>query len=178
LKGVSFAATSNTPPNALGAGRFAADAFQREIQSVADKFQIIRIDGEDYRHRSAEYLFKPLANGTVLDPGKRTLDVNFDELLDFLSAIHQSRYAKIAEQMDAIVVREIYEIQNQFEGLRLVTFIDRCYEAGMSFAYTGIDPTGIFRRDHLEGAYQKKYLRARSRLFAMNARFIGTSAQL
>ena len=31
-KGTSFAATSNTPPNALGEGRFAADAFQREIQ--------------------------------------------------------------------------------------------------------------------------------------------------
>ena len=54
-KNVSFAATSNTPPNALGAGRFAAEGFQREISSVADRFKIMRIDGEDYRHRSANY---------------------------------------------------------------------------------------------------------------------------
>jgi hypothetical protein len=30
-KGTRFAATSNTPPNALGEGRFAASDFQREI---------------------------------------------------------------------------------------------------------------------------------------------------
>jgi len=170
-KGVSFAATSNTPPNALGAGRFAAEAFQREIQSVSDLFKIVQIDGEDYRHRSADYHFEPLSMSLDGESPKRVLRTSFSSLLDFLASIHQSRYAKVSEQFDCLVVEDIYEIQNQFEGLRFVTFIDRCYEAGISFAFTGIDPSLVFRADHLEGAYQKKYLRTKSRLFAMNSRF-------
>src|SRR3954471_8662013 len=50
--GSRIAATSNTPPNALGEGRFAASDFLREIHSMAASFQTIRIDGVDYRQRS------------------------------------------------------------------------------------------------------------------------------
>src|SRR5690606_2007038 len=52
--GTRIAATSNTPPNALGEGRFAAADFLREIQALADRFDIIRIDGLDYRRREIE----------------------------------------------------------------------------------------------------------------------------
>ena len=46
-----LAATSNTLPDALGEGRFAADDFLREIQAVSGHFEVLRVDGEDYRHR-------------------------------------------------------------------------------------------------------------------------------
>ncbi|MDO9063224.1 MAG: cell division protein ZapE, partial [Microbacterium sp.] len=49
--GTRFAATSNTPPNALGEGRFAAADFMREIRAMADRFEVLRIDGEDYLRR-------------------------------------------------------------------------------------------------------------------------------
>jgi cell division protein ZapE len=49
--GTRLAATSNTPPAALGEGRFAAADFLREITALADKYQTVRIDGEDYRKR-------------------------------------------------------------------------------------------------------------------------------
>ena len=49
--GVRVAATSNTLPDALGEGRFAADDFLREIQALAAQFDVVRIDGPDYRHR-------------------------------------------------------------------------------------------------------------------------------
>lgn len=52
--GAKIVATSNTPPNALGEGRFAAVDFLREIQSMSDRFLTIRIDGEDYRQRNIE----------------------------------------------------------------------------------------------------------------------------
>ena len=48
---VKLAATSNTLPDALGEGRFAADDFRREIQGLASRFEVVRIEGEDYRHR-------------------------------------------------------------------------------------------------------------------------------
>ena len=52
--GTRLAATSNTPPNALGEGRFAAQDFLREIHAMAASFQTMRIDGTDYRHRALD----------------------------------------------------------------------------------------------------------------------------
>ena len=52
--GTRLAATSNTPPNALGEGRFAAQDFLREIHAMAASFETIRIDGTDYRHRALD----------------------------------------------------------------------------------------------------------------------------
>jgi len=173
-KGVRFAATSNTPPAALGAGRFAADSFQREIQSVADKFEMIRIDGEDYRHRDPSFKFQ---ESTVDDLNQvRLADVvlqaTFTELLGFLGSIHQSRYAKVAEQFKTLILLDIQQITDQFEGMRFVSFIDRCYEAGIALRFTGADLSDVFRADHVAGAYQKKYLRCLSRLSAMVQREI------
>jgi len=169
-KGVRFAATSNTPPAALGEGRFAADNFQREIQSVADKFQMVRIDGDDYRHRDSTFEFTALTDEEVIryGPAERTsLLVDFEELLAFLGSIHQSRYAKVAEQFQALLIQNVRQINDQFEGIRLVSFIDRCYEAGVALAFTGSSLASLFREDHVQGAYRKKYLRAMSRLAAM-----------
>ena len=169
-KGVRFATTSNTPPAALGEGRFAADGFQREIQSVASKFVICRIDGEDYRHRKAEYDFRQIDDSRtqeLFDSSERVLVSKFSELLAFLSTIHQSKYAKVAEQIDSIVIEDVYQIDNQFEGLRFVSLIDRCYEAGIRVHFTGLLLSSVFREDHVQGAYRKKYLRSLSRLSAM-----------
>jgi cell division protein ZapE len=173
-KGVRFAATSNTPPAALGEGRFAADSFQREIQSVADKFQMVRIDGDDYRHRDANFEFTPVDASQITaieeDATHKTLAASFDELIAFLGSIHQSRYAKVSEQFDRVLITDVRLINDQFEGIRFVSFIDRCYEAGVSVAYTGLELGSIFRQDHVEGAYRKKYLRCLSRLAAMCSR--------
>jgi cell division protein ZapE len=173
-KGVRFAATSNTPPAALGEGRFAADSFQREIQSVADKFQMVRIDGDDYRHRDATFEFTPIKESDLTEIAsksvKKTLVTSFDELLTFLGSIHQSRYAKVSEQFKHIIITDTRIIQDQFEGIRFVSFIDRCYEAGISLAFTGVDLGKLFREDHVSGAYRKKYLRCLSRLAAMCSR--------
>lgn len=173
-KGVRFAATSNTPPAALGEGRFAADSFQREIQSVADKFQMVRIDGDDYRHRDANFEFTPVDASQISaiqeDATQKTLAASFDELVAFLGSIHQSRYAKVSEQFDRVLITDVRLINDQFEGIRFVSFIDRCYEAGVSLAYTGLELGSIFRQDHVEGAYRKKYLRCLSRLAAMCSR--------
>jgi cell division protein ZapE len=172
-KGVRFAATSNTPPAALGEGRFAADSFQREIQSVADKFEMRRIDGDDYRHRDSTFEFKEIAPeqaSQFATNRERVLVVEFEELLSFLGSIHQSRYAKVAKQFDSVLIRHVRQIDDQFEGIRLVSFIDRCYEAGVALAFTGTSLASLFRADHVQGAYRKKYLRCLSRLAAMCSR--------
>lgn len=172
--GVCFAATSNTPPNALGEGRFAADVFQREIQSVAGRFDIVRIDGEDYRHRGLELDFNETDPTDLEELGnsssKRLILSSLADLLGFLGSLHQSKFTKLAEQFDVIFISDVKTINDQFEGVRLVSFIDRCYEAGTAMRFSGENLRHIFREDHLQGAYQKKYRRALSRMAAMCSR--------
>ena len=61
-RGVSIAATSNTLPEQLGEGRFAAQDFLREINTLAAIFTTVRIDGPDYRHRDLPPAPEPLSD--------------------------------------------------------------------------------------------------------------------
>ncbi len=63
--GVALAATSNTLPGALGEGRFAAEDFLREIQALSARFDVLTVDGEDYRHRGLAPSPPPLADDEV-----------------------------------------------------------------------------------------------------------------
>ena len=64
-RGVSVAATSNTLPEQLGEGRFAAQDFLREINTLAAIFTTVRIEGPDYRHRDLPPAPEPLTDDEV-----------------------------------------------------------------------------------------------------------------
>ena len=174
LKGVKFAATSNTPPNALGQGRFAAADFAREISAMADRFQIITIDGEDYRHRpvdnsptslSAEELEAWLGQQ---DAKKRSSTVDdFATLLKHLATIHPSKYLQLLAGLDNVVLQEVHLLYDQVAALRFVALVDRMYESQIALRNSGHSLTSVFSDEMLGGAYKKKYLRAVSRLGAM-----------
>lgn len=171
-RGIRFAATSNTPPNALGEGRFAAADFQREIHGIADQFQMVRIDGEDHRHRpvtteakvfSEDELFDWLA---LADERSVALD-DFDQLLKHLATIHPSRYGRLLEGISRLGLLDCHELTDQVDALRFVAFVDRAYEAQLQLRGTGTALTTLFSAEYLSGGYRKKYLRAVSRLGAM-----------
>jgi cell division protein ZapE len=171
-KGVKFAATSNTPPNALGEGRFAAADFQREIHGIADQFEMLRIDGEDHRHRpvdvaaveTTELEFESWLAG--LDARHTAVD-GFDQLLQHLGTIHPSRYGRLLESIENLGLENCHVLDSQVDALRFVAFVDRAYEAQLQIRATGAPLTKIFSPEYLSGGYRKKYLRAVSRLGAM-----------
>ncbi len=174
--GSKFIATSNTPPNALGEGRFAAADFMREIQAMSDRFETIRIDGVDYRQRALEgdaislsedaYRF---ALADVAASGQRMTDDDFDSLLGHLATVHPSSYAGLIQGAQSIGIRDVHEITDQSAALRFVAFIDRVYDAQVPVRATGTSLTKIFGGGMLEGGYQKKYLRCMSRLNALTS---------
>jgi len=169
--GTKIAATSNTPPNALGEGRFAAQDFLREIDSLAAKFETIRIDGLDYRRRDtgAHAVAVNDAAATVAAlSGVVTLD-SFDELLRHLSGVHPSRYVKLIEGVDAIAITDVHPFSHQTDALRFVAFVDRLYDAQVSIYAEGTPLDAVFPEDMLAGGYRKKYLRAVSRLIALTS---------
>src|SRR5262249_3066248 len=65
-RGVSVAATSNTLPEQLGEGRFAAQDFLREINTLASIFTTVRIEGPDYRQRGLPPAPQPESDDEVV----------------------------------------------------------------------------------------------------------------
>ncbi|MGO2663716.1 cell division protein ZapE [Mycetocola reblochoni] len=171
--GTRVAATSNTPPNALGEGRFAAADFLREIQAMSDSFHTIRIDGVDYRRRSieghalstpdADY---PSALRRAAGEGGTASDDDFDALMDHLARVHPSAFADLVSGVSAVGIRGVHPLHDQTQALRLVALIDRIYDAQLPIVATGDPLDTVFGEDMLAGGYRKKYLRCISRMLA------------
>jgi cell division protein ZapE len=170
--GTRLAATSNTPPNALGEGRFAAQDFLREIHAMASSFQTIRIDGTDYRHRAvdghAAVLSEPEYETAIADAAARGLvsDDRFSDLVGHLARVHPSRYIRLIEGLSTVGIRDVEPFTDQSAALRFVAFIDRVYDAELPIRATGTSLDLAFPDEMLAGGYRKKYLRAISRLVA------------
>ena len=169
--GSRIAATSNTPPNALGEGRFAAQDFLREIDALAAKFDIMRIDGLDYRRRDVEghaITLSPeeLAAAVERFSGVLTVD-RFGDLVTHLARVHPSKYVRLVEGLDAIALTDVATLTGQTDALRLVAFVDRLYDAQIPIVASGTPLDQVFAEDMLGGGYRKKYLRAISRLIAL-----------
>ena len=171
--GTRLAATSNTPPNALGEGRFAAQDFLREIHAMSDSFQTIRIDGTDYRQRAVDGAAVALdadaygqaiadaaASGAVSDDA-------FGTLIAHLAKVHPSRYIRLIDGVRIIGLRDVEQLQDQSAALRFVAFVDRAYDAQVPIRATGRPLNDVFGEEMLAGGYRKKYLRAISRLIAL-----------
>ena len=169
--GTRLAATSNTPPAALGEGRFAAEDFLREITALSDKFETIRIDGEDYRKRDVDEEAVVVANADLDEAvsqrsGIVALD-DFSAVISHLATIHPSRFVGLVEDLDAVVWREVTVLHNQSEALRLVALVDRLYDSRVAIVNSGVGLDHVFDDTMLHGGYRKKYLRAVSRMIAL-----------
>ncbi|MDF2848160.1 MAG: zapE [Oerskovia sp.] len=186
-RGVALAATSNTLPGSLGEGRFAAEDFLREIQAMAARFEVMRVDGEDYRHRAVVTETQPLPADVVArvaasHPGA-TLD-SLDEVLDHLRGVHPSRYGAMLDDVTLVALTGVHPVTEQSAALRLVVLVDRLYDRDVpvlladdvtadSAAHGGPGTDGVtsaaavsslFTEEMLRGGYRKKYFRALSRL--------------
>jgi cell division protein ZapE len=169
--GVRFAATSNTPPNALGQGRFAADDFKREIQGLGERFLMISVDGEDYRHRDSQADSKNLTASELnnwISGQPNPYQDDFQELLKHLSTLHPTKYRALAKHAGSLALFGLCELDDQVPALRFVAFIDRLYEQQIPLRTAGEVPaTKVFSETMIEGGYRKKYLRAVSRIGAL-----------
>jgi len=168
--GVRLAATSNTLPGKLGEGRFAAQDFLREIHGLAAHFDVVRVEGEDYRHRGLPEAPPPGDDATVSAsavsrPGA-TLD-EFPVLLDHLGTLHPSRYGALLDGVQAVFWRAVSTVTDQATALRLVVLADRLYDRDIPVVASGVPFDLLFAEDMLRGGYRKKYLRAMSRLIAL-----------
>ncbi|WP_350349759.1 cell division protein ZapE [Agromyces sp. G08B096] len=173
--GTRVAATSNTPPNALGEGRFAAADFLREIQGLSSNFETLRIDGLDFRRRDTDGHAEALADdaqvehtaAALSERGHRVSLDDFDALIAHLATVHPSKYVKLVAGVEFIALRGVRVLHDQNAALRLVAFIDRVYDAEVPIIASGVPLDRVFDDEMLGGGYRKKYLRAMSRMTAL-----------
>jgi cell division protein ZapE len=168
--GVRFAVTSNTPPNALGEGRFAAADFQREILGIGKQFKMLRVDGDDFRHRAFGDVHQSFSKPELVSwAGENGAVDDFDALLKKLESVHPSLYTKLLTGLQRVALTDAFKLLSQNDGLRFVAFVDRAYELQIPLRSSGMPLTDIFPQEFVDSGYKKKYLRAISRLGALVA---------
>jgi cell division protein ZapE len=171
--GTRFAATSNTPPGALGEGRFAAQDFLREIQAMSDRFDTMRIDGLDYRRRSTEESAATVDDvafviGSLPSGGTDRVTVDgFRDVVGHLASVHPSRYVALVDGLDAVGLTDAAPFTDQTDALRWVALVDRLYDAQVRIIASGTPLDQVYPESMLSGGYRKKYLRAASRVVAL-----------
>jgi len=173
-KGTKVMATSNTPPNALGEGRFAAADFLREIHALSDRFVTLRIDGVDYRHRENEGRADVATDVELvaLPTTEAVSDDLFRDVIGHLATLHPSKYVPLLAGISLAIWRDVVAFTDQNDALRFVALVDRLYDADIPIRATGVAVDEVFPDDMLSGGFRKKYLRAQSRLVALTHREI------
>ena len=154
--GTRIAATSNTPPNALGEGRFAAVDFLREIQALSDRFEIVRIDGLDYRHRDVESHAvdarrrrvcdrawpRPAANGSRhRGPVRRHPEAPRRPCIRPATSSSSTGSPRSGSRTSRV-------LHDQTDALRFVALVDRLYDAQVRVLATGVPARRGVRRRH------------------------------
>jgi cell division protein ZapE len=171
-RGVMLAATSNTQPEDLGEGRFASADFQREIQGLASRFQVVRVDGPDYRQRGLGINGPlPSVDNVGMARARATPDAtvdDFETLCAHLAELHPSRYGRLIAGVPMVALRHLRPLVDQAAALRLVVLVDRLYDREIPVAITGCPLGELFPPELLTGPHRKKYQRTLSRLGALN----------
>ncbi|MBB6097823.1 cell division protein ZapE [Deinobacterium chartae] len=168
--GTHVITTSNTEPGQLGQGRFNASDFERQIMGIAARFEMLPVDGPDYRQRGAQLM--PPLSGAQLDAledhlasgGVGYARLSWAELERHLLRVHPARFTKLLEGVGAVLLDGLAPIENQNSALRLVHFVDKVYDLNLRFAASGSSLDVLFSPTYRSGAYAKKYSRCLSRL--------------
>ncbi len=168
-RGARVITTSNTAPEAQGQGRFNAQHFQREIQHIANYFEVVSIDGPDYRQRDQLASLLSSAELEYLEKQETLIKVkvsaSWTELFSMLSAHHPIRYSDLLRQCGTLYIHDARTIDNQNDALRFVHFIDKLYDLKVGLRLSGtVALEDLFDASYRHSAYAKKHYRCLSRI--------------
>jgi len=163
--------TSNTLPSDLGKGRMNVDGFQKQLGQIADSFNSIMVEGEDYRKKNKE-MKKQMSEESFLDAfGAYTAEkkpkskINFDSLNKLLEGNHPFKYFVIPANIEALFIDGMRPFPRLDSALRFNQLIDHCYYHNTNLFIRGnCDLNDLFPPELLESSFQKKLFRCLSRL--------------
>jgi cell division protein ZapE len=170
--GMLVAVTSNTIPDELGRGRFSQKSFTAELEELAAAFEVLTIQGEDYRHRvfraepGREY-FRPTSELERFAAANRgeVLFASFTELVDSLGRVHPIQFGGLVERIELLLVTGLDPFTSLTDALRWVHFIDKLYDAAVPMVVSSESRlSDLFPSAFFEGGYAKKFGRCLSRM--------------
>ncbi len=171
--GTLVVTTSNSLPDRLGEGRFHADDFRREIAAIASHFEVLRIDGPDYRagQRVVTELCSPEELDALLEgwraAGCTVAEDSFDDLLAHLRVVHPVQVSALLDGLDAVAIHRVHPVTNQGDALLFVHLVDELYDAGLTVGLSGCRVDELFPDAYRHGGYRVKYGRCESRVSAL-----------
>jgi cell division protein ZapE len=169
--GTSILTSSNTPPGALGEGRFSVDSFRREIGDLFDRFETVRVEGEDYRKlhptRTPGAGWMRVGSEATNTDG---LTVGFDELLSLLASAHPIRIRQAMARIPSVRIENLTPIDDHHAALRFVYFVDKLYDDDIQLVVTSREAIDdVFVPALYLGGDTRKYLRCISRLVELTS---------
>lgn len=172
-RGVTIVTTSNTPPGALGEGKFSVVDFARELGELSRRFTTVTLNGNDYRmsHPSGgteHWFLGSIPTGLVLP--QPHLTIAFVELLQILSRVHPVRVRQNISSLRAITLLDVDIIQDQHDALRFVYLVDKLYDNEIEVVASSRVPIEqLFAASYFRGGDTKKFMRATSRLHELTS---------
>lgn len=117
-------ATANADPTVMDAGHSFAEDFARELGEIAGAFEIVKVDGVDWRQSGAA--------AAHAEPRSREDErrVTFDQacLRAFLAETHPMYDAAWLDEVDRVRLARLAPLCDTDEALRFVRFVDRVYD--------------------------------------------------
>jgi cell division protein ZapE len=173
--GLTVVVTSNTLPIELGRGRFSQKDFLAEIEELARAFEVVTIEGSDYRHRHFEadpgkeyFLGTAELHRAARAAGPGAVRVEFPALLRALDRLHPIRYHSLVERMEALFLPGVECVESLSDAVRLVHFVDTLYDGAVPLrASSSVPLAELFPASFVAGPYGKKLSRCLSRLEEM-----------
>lgn len=173
--GLRVVVTSNTLPIDLGRGRFSQKDFRSEIEELAGAFEVVTVEGSDYRRRHFEadpgrgyFVPEAVLELEAEDAGPGAVLADFPALLAGLGRVHPIRYHALVARTGALFVRGLATVESLVDALRWVHFVDTLYDEAVPLrASSGVPLGSLFPPDLLAGPYARKLSRCLSRLEEM-----------
>lgn len=154
-------ATANADPTAMDAGHGYAGAFQRELGEIATAFEVLGVEGVDWRASGAA-----AERHLTSRDDERIVGFHSAELRCFLAATHPMYDAAWLDEVDRIQLDRLEPMGDTDEALRFVRFIDRVYDRDVALSVTepsvAIDDLLLQLRD--DARFRLHFVRCRSRL--------------
>jgi cell division protein ZapE len=173
--GLTLVVTSNTLPIELGRGRFSQKDFLSEIEALAHAFEVVTIEGSDYRHRRFEadpgkeyFVSDAEVRRAAALAGPGAVLADFPALLRALDRLHPIRYHALVDGLDGLFLLGVECVRSLSDAVRLVHFVDTLYDDAVPLRASASVPLGeLFPPSFVAGPYGKKLSRCLSRLEEM-----------
>ena len=155
-------ATANADPTTMDAGHSYADDFGRELGEIAGAFEVIQIDGVDWRENGEAAQLREDRGAN----DERVAKFDDSTLKAFLAETHPMYDAAWLDQIDRIEIDRLHPMADTDQALRFVRFIDRVYDRDVALSIAQLDqPFDVLLAPVRNDArFRLHFARCRSRL--------------